>query len=243
VIQFSRHGLAIRFRGRWYESMAPVAIAIALFGVGSVWALDGYPWLGFTGLAIIVLPQVALLSLLIWYGGRIAFQKIWLRTRMSKGKSPEEIADDEARTTPVGMYNVADAYLISARALRTAGIKHGLATKPVEFLYSHAVELYLKAFLRLHGETVEVLEKRYRHNAAKLGQRAKKLGLVLDAEDAELFGAMRTTNSVIRTRYIRTGATALVNLDYLDVAAEHLHDKVGDALQITGLQTRPLPPH
>jgi hypothetical protein len=161
---------------------------------------------------------------------------------VAKRKSPEEIAEDEARTSPTGMYNVADAYLISARTLGAARLKHGFAKKPVWFLYFHSVELYLKAFLRLQRLTVEQLSRRpFGHDINALGMRAKELGLVLDAEDDELFRIMGSTDVMIRARYNRTGKAIIVNFHHLDVAAEHLHDEVGAALRRSGQTTRPLP--
>jgi hypothetical protein len=46
-------------------------------------------------------------------------------------KSLEEINNDEARTTSVGLFNRAEAYWMSACALQAADVQHGHAHSPV----------------------------------------------------------------------------------------------------------------
>jgi hypothetical protein len=65
-------------------------------------------------------------------------------------KTPEEIADDNERTNSMGLFNTAEAYWMSAVALQAAKVRAGHASQPVRFLYYHAIELYLKAWLRQH---------------------------------------------------------------------------------------------
>ena len=48
----------------------------------------------------------------------------------------------------MGLFNTAEAYGLSAMTLDEAQVRTGHAAKPVQFLYSHAIELYLKALLR-----------------------------------------------------------------------------------------------
>ena len=59
-----------------------------------------------------------------------------------------EPTDDDERTNSLGLFNTAEAYRLSARALQAAKVRHGNADKPLRFLYYHALELYLKALLR-----------------------------------------------------------------------------------------------
>jgi hypothetical protein len=65
-----------------------------------------------------------------------------------KNKSPEEIQDDNERTNSMGLFNMAEAYRLSALALEKAKVKIGHADSPIRWLYFHALELYLKALLR-----------------------------------------------------------------------------------------------
>jgi hypothetical protein len=144
-------------------------------------------------------------------------------------KAPEEIAEDEARTTTVGLFNRAEAYWLSAKALQMANIKHGHAHSPVRYLYYFAIELYLKSFLRDH-HTLEELEKKFGHKTTKLSTRAQMLGLVFDAHDEELFEMMGNTDIVIRSRYIRVGAATWPTFETLDATCQNLREDIGRAL-------------
>ena len=76
-------------------------------------------------------------------------------------KSAEELADQDERTNSMGLFNVAEAYRLSAEELRKA--RWMLVTPSTRsFLYYHAVELYLKALLRLRHD-VETIREDYGH--------------------------------------------------------------------------------
>ncbi len=64
-------------------------------------------------------------------------------------KSADQLQDQDERTNSMGLFNMAEAYRLSAEALRKAGVAAGHAESPIRFLYYHAIELYLKALLRL----------------------------------------------------------------------------------------------
>jgi len=59
-------------------------------------------------------------------------------------------ADDEHRTNSVGLFHTAESYWRSAVALREAKVRATHPDNPIRLLYYHAIELYLKAFLRQH---------------------------------------------------------------------------------------------
>jgi len=65
-------------------------------------------------------------------------------------------SDEDERTNSLGLFNTAEAYRLSARAL---SIRHGHADKPPRFLYCHAIELYLKALLRQKHSIATVRNK------------------------------------------------------------------------------------
>ena len=55
---------------------------------------------------------------------------------------------------------------------------------PIRFLYSHAFELFFKAFLSLEGMTVaDLSKKKFGHNLAALYKKCKELGLSLSEYD------------------------------------------------------------
>ena len=62
---------------------------------------------------------------------------------------------DDDRTTPLGLFNYARSYWQSAVLLHHARAKVTHPDAPVTLLLAHAIELYLKAFLRLRGVGIE----------------------------------------------------------------------------------------
>jgi hypothetical protein len=64
---------------------------------------------------------------------------------------------EEERTNEVGLFNTAESYWRSAGALYEAQVKASHPLSPVRFLYYHAIELYLKAFLRGNGHSAREL--------------------------------------------------------------------------------------
>jgi hypothetical protein len=75
----------------------------------------------------------------------------------TRKKSEGEVRDDEERTNAMGLFNTANSYWKAAVALQKAKLKTRHSDDPVWFLYYHAIELYLKSFLRMHGHTVAAL--------------------------------------------------------------------------------------
>src|SRR5712671_7590362 len=120
-------------------------------------------------------------------------------------RTAEEIADDNERTNAMGLFNTAEAYWKSAVTLEAAKVDSGHAIDPVYMLYYHAIELYLKAFLRGHGLSVEELRSKFGHKTNLLVVKSEELGLPVDDEDREIYTMMGDTDVVIEARYIRTG--------------------------------------
>jgi hypothetical protein len=157
-----------------------------------------------------------------------------------KKKAPQEIEEDESRTTSIGLFNLADAYRMSGEVLLAEKIKSGHAESPLRFLYYHAIELYLKAFLRQHGHSVAELSdpKTFGHKTTKLKARAKRLGLDFMDRDWEVLDLMGKTDVVIRSRYIRTGAFTWPRVEALSDTCENLRQEVGAALKKAGVPVR-----
>ena len=74
-------------------------------------------------------------------------------------KTPEEIADENARTNEVGLFNYADSYLCCAKHLNLSPSLHLRFDAPMHFLLFHAAELYLKSYLRQKGEDLEAVKR------------------------------------------------------------------------------------
>jgi hypothetical protein len=62
---------------------------------------------------------------------------------------------DDDRTTPLGLFNYARSYWQSGVLLHDARAQVSHRDAPVTLLLAHAIELYLKAFLRLRGLGIE----------------------------------------------------------------------------------------
>jgi hypothetical protein len=153
-------------------------------------------------------------------------------------KSPEEIAEDEARTTPIGIFNTAISYWKAADALAGLALKTPRNHAPIRFLYFHALELYLKAYLRAYGYTVMRIEG-IGHSFTKMVEHSMKHGLKLAEDDIEILNAIGRSDMVIRSRYIRTGTViGWLPTKTLHATCRQLNEKVGDGLKEKGILVR-----
>ena len=75
---------------------------------------------------------------------------------------------DDDRTTPLGRFNYARSYWQSAVLLHHARAKVTHPDAPVTLLLAHAIELYLKAFLRLRGVGIEEVRTTFGHDLKSL---------------------------------------------------------------------------
>lgn len=116
------------------------------------------------------------------------------------------MTDDRVdRTTAVGLYHYGHSYHEAARALSKATFRATHPDAPLTYLYFHAIELFLKAYLRAHGHSVANLEKTFRHNIKRMRERATELGFDFQDEDMIVLEIMEQTPAVINSRYISTG--------------------------------------
>jgi hypothetical protein len=137
------------------------------------------------------------------------------------------------------LFNTAETYWKSAQALYGAKVKATHSSSPVLFLYYHAIELYLKAFLRGHGHSAaELRSRKFGHKICCLTERAAQLGLQYVDEDNEVLSLMSTTDAVIRSRYIQTGFFSWPSPEALDRTCRSLRYIVGAALAKNGSPVR-----
>jgi hypothetical protein len=135
-----------------------------------------------------------------------------------------ELTNDD-RTTALGLFNYARSYRVSADYLLLAKLKVSHPHAPLTFLYYHAIELYLKAYLRSQGDTVAKL-KSVSHNISKLAAEVQSRGLALDDEDKEVLSLIAEADNVIRSRYIQTGAFTRPEEEALSRTCAALEDSV-----------------
>ena len=146
-----------------------------------------------------------------------------------------EPTDDDERTNSLGLFNTAEAFRLSAMAL--PNIKHGHAEKPRRFLYSHALELYLKAVLRQKHRIATV--RKFGHRIRLLMREAETLGLVVGDNDRTVLALIDDTDAMLDSRYIRTGSKRLGTLDEaLCGTCKNIRDGVGTILRKKGVLVR-----
>jgi len=148
-------------------------------------------------------------------------------------------ADEDERTTDVGMFNFAASYRAAAAALDELKLKSTHPHSPTSWLYCHAIELYLKSHLRAVGHSVSDLRKQYGHNLTKLGGGYEATGGILDDEDKEVIELLAESDQPMRAKYIVTGAAfSQAGIPALARTANSLHESVRMYLKGKGRPVR-----
>jgi len=157
---------------------------------------------------------------------------------MARSKATsKQLAEDDARTTSMGLFNTAEAYWRAAGALAKNKLKGGFAAKPVEGLYFHAIELYLKALLRQRYD-VHALQA-FRHDVAQLGREAETLGASLKDKDKTVLKTLAERDVIIEARYVRTGSkSGCPTFKELEQTCRSLRTTVGGVLRESGFPIR-----
>ena len=141
--------------------------------------------------------------------------------------------DDDERTGALGLFNTAQSYWRSAEYLNAANLKVTHPRAPVTFLFYHAIELYLKAFLRDKGLTLAKL-KRLSHRIATLAQVASEKGLSLSPEPLGILSHIAESDMPNEARYIVTGFKDYASNEALSQVSTHLDEVVGAGWQKLG---------
>jgi hypothetical protein len=140
------------------------------------------------------------------------------------------------RSPPLALFNLAESYWQAARALHTATMHTTHPGSPIAFLQYHAIELYLKSFLRHHGHTIkELASRKFGHKTCCLAERATKLGVEFDDEDNVVISMMSTTDAIIRSRYIETGYFSWPSYGALDRTCVSMRDLFGKRMAKDGV--------
>jgi hypothetical protein len=145
--------------------------------------------------------------------------------------------DNDERTNAVGLFNTARSYWRSAEHLNAARLEVTHPQAPVTFLFCHAIELYLKAYLRM-GNSVGQL-KQMGHRVANLAKSAMEFGLSIGQEHSEILSHIDDADVAIEARYIVTGFKNVPTNEALSGVAATLDQIVGNELAKVGLPVRP----
>lgn len=145
------------------------------------------------------------------------------------------------RTTAQGLFNYARSYWQSGEVLLNAKLNVTHPDAPITFLFYHAIELYLKAFLRAAGKSVSDV-KAISHHIVKIAAEAQKLGLLLDEEDMQVINLMHDFDNVVRSRYIVTGAFSRPAEDALSRTCNSLDQLIVVELRKRNVSVRTVQP-
>jgi hypothetical protein len=146
--------------------------------------------------------------------------------------------DDDERTNAVGLFNTARSYWRSAEHLNAANLKVTHPQAPVTFLFCHAIELYLKAYLRGAGNNVAQLKK-IGHRVVDLARYAAESGLVIEPQQSEVLNHIDDRDVAIEARYIVTGFKNVPPNEALSGVATYLDQTICAALEKKGFAVRP----
>lgn len=149
--------------------------------------------------------------------------------------------DQDERTPAVGLFNFAHSYWASASALGSVFRDVTHPDAPVSYLYFHAIELYLKSFLRLNGHSIARL-RRHGHSMLRLYRAAEAHGLEEDPECLVVIGAI--PENYLPSRYLSTGAYKRPSMAALWQVCHRLHMRIEPVMnEATGIsRLRTLPP-
>ena len=139
---------------------------------------------------------------------------------------------NSARTSPIGFFNFADSYFVAAKKLNGTRFRTTHPDSPTRFLYHQTLELYLKSFLLLKGESIDSI---FGHRLVQLGNRAGKLGLSLELTHKAVFRSFDRLNTVISARYLEVGYyEGVIALEDIDKACTSLRQEIAQHLQSLG---------
>ena len=145
---------------------------------------------------------------------------------------------DRDRTTPLGLFNYARSYWQSAVYLHRPKVKVTHPDAPITLLLAHAIELYIKSFLRLKGLGAKDLKTNFGHDFRRLVGEAQAHGLDLDDEDREVAKLLTEQESIRRSRYVESGLYTRPSLRALSATCKSLDKSIAAALAEAGHQAR-----
>ena len=131
--------------------------------------------------------------------------------------------DDDKRTTAMGLFNFAHSYWCAAVVLQCTRMDATHPTSPRDYLYYHAIELYLKSYLRLQGFSVQKIVS-IGHRHAKLYCTAVEAGLGAQRTYQDVMS--RIPKNYLPSRYIKTGLYRVPSPDALWEVCRGLHDEI-----------------
>jgi hypothetical protein len=141
------------------------------------------------------------------------------------------------RHPPIGLFNFAASYRTAPDLLAKQVIKATHPNAPISFLYYQAIELYLKAFLRLSKVSMKKL-RRIGHDYIQLGVIAQSKGLVLNSKDLAILQVLGEGDAWARARYLEVGMLAAPDTEELARTCARLNKSIDQAMTSAALPVR-----
>jgi hypothetical protein len=160
------------------------------------------------------------------------------RIRSAPKRRERNLQVDRERRTPEGHFHIAESYFVNARRLKTFK-QTGHSEHAVRLLYYTALEVYLKAFLRMKNfSTAQLAGRDLGHRYCCLLEKARDLGLALDDEDYQVLYFLSYSDERERVRYIETGSAYWTDLNALDRTCLNVRELISKPLKEAGLPVR-----
>lgn len=153
------------------------------------------------------------------------------------GNGEVSAAKVSERSSPLGLFNYARSYWQAAVWLHGSAANVAYPDAPITLLMAHAIELYLKAYLLLHGVSADEAKHTFGHDFEKLLEAAHDRGLVLSDKDKAVATLLKEQESIRRSQYVETGHFTQPTVDALSNTCERLDQSLASALQSAGINT------
>jgi hypothetical protein len=114
----------------------------------------------------------------------------------------------------------------------TLNVTHPVA--PITLLLAHSVELYIKAFLRLQGLSVNDLKTGFGHDFRTLVEEVQAHGLHFGDDDKAMAAILTEQESIRRSRCIETELYTKPSLRAMSATCKSLDRSVAAALAQAG---------
>ncbi len=138
------------------------------------------------------------------------------------------MSDNDDRWQPMNFYSSAEDYYQSAIYIVQAQVSGNLRihfpNSVPYYLFSHAVELALKGFLRAKGVSKRNLKDKYNHQFRKLINDCISRGLPLEKAECKttIEWLEEYDREAINFRYVRSGAMLLTDIESTESNVERI---------------------
>lgn len=149
-------------------------------------------------------------------------------------------AGPKDRVSSNGILHFAMAYHRAAVILALDRTKPPFRDVPIVYLLRHAIEMYLKAYLRHRGESVADLKGRYSHRLQKALDACSTAGMPVTDSVAFCVKLLDAAGSSERFRYFESGMMQQPTITTLHRACSQLRDHVHAVLAADGVEVHRL---